>query len=1238
MKQHFFLKRLALMALFATLCCLQGFAATYYAKAIAKVSSSGGGKVFVSTTNSTAAAVWGESSEATKTGTSSYTSITFYLFAQADDGYEFDHWATADNSATSASKNNPWSYGFRGTSQNSASPTTNTRYAVFKKKQNYYSALTANATDGGQVFVNTTNSSADAVYANTSSANQNTQATAAPSHDYYLYAQPSDGYDFVGWTTTADGATVSKNNPYNAKVTANSNDSEAPTAATYYAKFAKAELHYSQTTATAQEGGNVFVSTTNSSADAVWAATSTANNSSYALEAPTHTYYYFAQAQAGYEFKGWMAEGSDAVISTNNPYTGTVTANSTDEAAPAMKNLVAKFVTAVPHYSKVILKLNGNNDISNLGTAMIGGKVYVGRTAEEAESAQYEYTSELVQNTWSVDAASHDYYLYAKADDGFEYAGIGTTASATTSFNSTANPYKVTVSATSTDEAAPTEKVYYASFKYAADNKPSVCYGNFTLVAMLVQDDGTGKLVNVESAEAGMLGLNYNPDESGKGAVTTEPTWHAGSSYASEAYSKPYTSGTVYFPFTIFAKANPGYEFVGWASTSTSTNPTQKGTLVDDYSYYYADNYTRTSVSNVNYPGSCGIEGGPKTKKYYAVFKKLEHMDEPTGVTSVEVTAVTGTTELVEGSVSKNFSVDLVLNEDLPYDVPGSDKNAKPVEVLKQFVTVLGANGNKSDVASYSLVYEATDLGQGSQSSGDLSYGTLYSSHTIRLFFPYNIKADTYTVHLPYGLYTTKEGNKTPTYEFTLTVTEDTNPYLTIKKQIPAEGLEYKYTSAGGQFSEDKRDPENGKVDVSNITVEIEFNEIVNSIDHSKASGITLTNTTQGVNYRYTNLSLPAQLFSKVDGRTAIAYPELINGSYTLNIPEGLFVGGAGKVNEAITINFTVSGFNSVQLKPYEMVTDLITPKANDMLQKYEELRDITISYKGETGQAAVVVGNASGIKVQRYTEVINGEGESAKPVRTYYDVKATPSVAVVDGKMVVSFAHALYSGMYEVTIPASMVANMAPGTMTMAEKVNAGYAESPAYSMTFSIMDKSYEANLNISSAKWSSFVAPFDVVLPAGVKAYKVTGTDNNVVATTPIENVISANTPVLLNAESPVSETFNGIIYSCEPVGNTLVGVFEQIEAPVGSYVLQKHTEEVGFYLVSSVQPNVAAGRCYINAGTSADAKVLKIGFGDETAINGITHNQDETNCYDLQGRRVAKPTKGLYIIGGKKIVVR
>ncbi|MCQ2243644.1 MAG: hypothetical protein MJZ32_05235 [Bacteroidaceae bacterium] len=540
---------------------------------------------------------------------------------------------------------------------------------------------------------------------------------------------------------------------------------------------------------------------------------------------------------------------------------------------------------------------------------------------------------------------------------------------------------------------------------------------------------------------------------------TTEPNYECGKIYVStvlvtdesqiEAVAEEITTDPLYHygpasackqDYYFYAKANDGYKLAGWGTAQPSDAKWTPGSayVVNEANkigdYYW---YKGTTGS----PYSDNTEAKPTKLTRYAVFEKVEKIEEPTGTTPVEVTAVTGTTELVEGSIAKNFSVDIVLSENLPYEMPGSDKNAKPNESLKQFVTVKGANGNTSEVASYSLVSES-------------NAETSYSCHTFRLSFPYNIKADTYTVHLPYGLYTTVNGNPTPTYEFTINVTADDNPYLTIKSQFPTEGTTIKYVKA---TQTKEPDSSKGEFEKSNITVAIEFNEVVESIDESKKDGISLTNTTVGVNYKPSNVIRNAAMFGKVSGAVSIAYPELVNGPYTLTIPAGLFV-SSSKANEEIKVNFTVSGF-STTLKPYEMTTEQISPKANDMLQKIEKLQDITISYKGEFGQAVALVGDASGISVRRYTEVIvDGEdskgNETHEPVRTYYDVTTTPSAKVEGGKLVVSFTPALFGGMYEVTVPAGLAANMEPGEMTMIQKVNAGYAETPAYNMTFNVKE----------------------------------------------------------------------------------------------------------------------------------------------------------------------------------------
>ena len=88
----------------------------------------------------------------------------------------------------------------------------------------------------------------------------------------------------------------------------------------------------------------------------------------------------------------------------------------------------------------------------------------------------------------------------------------------------------------------------------------------------------------------------------------------------------------------------------------------------------------------------------------------------------------------------------------------------------------------------------------------------------------------------------------------------------------------------------------------------------------------------------------------------------------------------------------------------------------------------------------------------------------------------------------------------------------------------------------------------------------------------------------------------------------------------------------------YVLANGTSGVGFYLLKSGDV-LAAGKAYLKVSDGAARRF--IGFGDEsTGIQTVANSQQPTanSCYDLQGRRVAEPAKGLYIVDGKKVVIK
>ena len=70
------------------------------------------------------------------------------------------------------------------------------------------------------------------------------------------------------------------------------------------------------------------------------------------------------------------------------------------------------------------------------------------------------------------------------------------------------------------------------------------------------------------------------------------------------------------------------------------------------------------------------------------------------------------------------------------------------------------------------------------------------------------------------------------------------------------------------------------------------------------------------------------------------------------------------------------------------------------------------------------------------------------------------------------------------------------------------------------------------------------------------------------------------------------------------------------------------------------SVAAGKAFLKLSSGADARELNVVFADDepTAIETVKVEKANNEYFNLAGQRVAQPTKGLYIVNGKKVVVK
>jgi hypothetical protein len=97
-----------------------------------------------------------------------------------------------------------------------------------------------------------------------------------------------------------------------------------------------------------------------------------------------------------------------------------------------------------------------------------------------------------------------------------------------------------------------------------------------------------------------------------------------------------------------------------------------------------------------------------------------------------------------------------------------------------------------------------------------------------------------------------------------------------------------------------------------------------------------------------------------------------------------------------------------------------------------------------------------------------------------------------------------------------------------------------------------------------------------------------------------------------------------------------VKQEITDEVRNYVLQNQGEGPMFYRVGETSFAVPAGKCWLTLPASLQG-VAALKLHRPTGIETLPVSTLDANIiYDLSGRRIAQPAKGVYIVGGKKVV--
>ena len=174
----------------------------------------------------------------------------------------------------------------------------------------------------------------------------------------------------------------------------------------------------------------------------------------------------------------------------------------------------------------------------------------------------------------------------------------------------------------------------------------------------------------------------------------------------------------------------------------------------------------------------------------------------------------------------------------------------------------------------------------------------------------------------------------------------------------------------------------------------------------------------------------------------------------------------------------------------------------------------------------------------------------------------------------------------------------------------------------------------VTVTDAGWATLYTDYALNFEGtGLTAYTATLSESTVTLTEVTS--IAAGTGVVLKGDANTYEI--PVIDGSDTAKGDLKGDATAAKTADGTqYVLVMNGENAQFTNVTAGS-EIAAGKAYLEK--AAGARILNVVFaGEATSIKAIETAQGDGNVYNMAGQRVAAPQKGLYIMNGKKVIIK
>ena len=190
-----------------------------------------------------------------------------------------------------------------------------------------------------------------------------------------------------------------------------------------------------------------------------------------------------------------------------------------------------------------------------------------------------------------------------------------------------------------------------------------------------------------------------------------------------------------------------------------------------------------------------------------------------------------------------------------------------------------------------------------------------------------------------------------------------------------------------------------------------------------------------------------------------------------------------------------------------------------------------------------------------------------------------------------------------------------------------------------------------NLTIGNYGTICLPYAVAEKSGAEFFSIAGkkieNGSTWLVLKEVEGDLEAGKPYIFKANEETLSCTYSMGDAVENAGNDngLIGCFTQITVPDNYYALKNNM----IYKCSAEKTwNIAANRAYINMGdvseynpdasSSANHVVKMRVSGGTTGIDAVRTEQQDGVYYNMQGQRVASPSHGIYIVNGKKVIMK